>query len=113
MSEQIYGFVDENNILREYAVIQENDIETLERLKNDFGYQTAYIMDWSKEVASIGETYWNGTRFVHPSPFLSWIFNEELNDWAAPVPYPEVEEGSDEKYVWDENTISWLLLPPA
>ena len=106
MSEKIYGFVDENNILREYAVIQENDIETLERLKNDFGYQTAYIMDWSKEVSDIGQTYWNGTRFVHPSPYPSWVFNDEANSWEAPIPHPN----DGKSYIWDEDQQNWTEI---
>ena len=44
---------------------------------------------------------------------LNGFKNEELNEWEAPVPYPVIEEGSDEIYTWDENTTSWLLLPPS
>lgn len=109
MSEQVYGFVDNNNILREYAYIEENDIETLNRLKKEFGYDKAYLMDFSKELASIGETYWNGTRFVHPSPFPSWSWNEEINDWIPPVPYPtDVLEG--EFYQWNEELLNWVKI---
>jgi hypothetical protein len=50
-------------------------------------------------------------KYIQPSPYNGWIYDGEL--WNPPVPYPVIEEGSDEKYIWDENTTSWLLLPPA
>ena len=43
------------------------------------------------------------------SPYPSWTFNEDLFIWQPPVQYPE----DNEKYVWDEPSISWLLLPPS
>jgi hypothetical protein len=103
MSEVFYGLVDENNILIEYFKINEEDLDILNKLKEKFNAANAYSMDLSREIASIGETYWNGTRFVHPSPFPSWIFNEDINDWTAPLPYPE--DGNT--YLWNETAINW------
>ena len=39
----------------------------------------------------------------HPS----WIFNEETCAFDAPVPYPS----DGQKYIWNEDTQSWDLLP--
>jgi len=52
--------------------------------------------------------------FIPPKPedFPSWVLNEDKCIWQPPIPYPTIEDGSDEIYTWDENTTSWLLLPP-
>lgn len=113
MNEITYGFVDSNNILIQTAVCIENDIETLDRVKNEFSAFNYYKMNLEKELSLLNISYWTGTRFCLPSPYPSWLFDEDLNEWKAPVPYPTIEEGSDEIYTWDENTTSWLLLPPS
>lgn len=41
--------------------------------------------------------------FIPPKPFDSWIFEESISDWVAPVPKPE---GDD--WYWDEESASWL-----
>jgi hypothetical protein len=107
MSEEIdkvrYGFVDENNILRDVFVIKENDFVTLDRLRMQFNYSNAYPINFEKEVAEIGIVYWNGNRFVYPSPYPSWVFDENINDWTAPVPKPDSSH-----WVWNEETLSWV-----
>jgi hypothetical protein len=113
MSEVTYGFVDENGILKETAIFIDGDTTTLERVKEEFSAHAYYKMNLEKELALLGIAYWGGSRFLLPSPYPSWIFNEDKNNWESPVPYPTIEEGSDERYSWDENTTSWLLLPPA
>lgn len=46
-----------------------------------------------------------------PKPYPSWIVEEQLNSWRAPVDYPT--DGAF--YAWDEETVSWFEpeLPPA
>jgi len=45
--------------------------------------------------------------FYAPQPYPSWTLNTQTYEWQAPVPYP-----NDEKvYVWDESTLSWVLVP--
>lgn len=41
-----------------------------------------------------------------PQPYPSWIYNEEINQWQAPVPMPD----DGQNYVWKESTLSWELL---
>lgn len=81
----------------------------LESTKNHFEADQIVL---SNNKSVIGGTY-DGIKFWYPQPYPSWIKNEELNEWVAPIPYPTIEEGSDEKYTWDEPTTSWLLLPPS
>jgi hypothetical protein len=103
-----YAFIKNNNIIN-VAVFEDPTNELLDHFKNEFELDEIVL---ATDKATIGGTY-DGTKFWLPQPYQSWIKNEELNEWESPVPYPIIEEGSDESYVWDENTTSWLLLPPA
>ena len=59
-----------------------------------------------KNYAGIGFTYDSARdAFIPPQPFASWILNEETCLWDAPVAMPV----DDQRYYWDEPTISWML----
>jgi len=59
-----------------------------------------------KNHASIGYTYdEDRDAFISPKPFNSWILNENTCLWEAPVAYPQ----NDNKYKWNEQTLSWDL----
>ena len=60
-----------------------------------------------KNHAGIGYTY-DETRdaFIAPKPFNSWILNEDTCIWEAPVAYPQ----DDNKYKWNEQTLSWDIV---
>lgn len=45
-------------------------------------------------------------RDMGVAPFKSWIYNEELSKWEAPVPKP-IDEN---EYVWNETTLSWDMI---
>jgi hypothetical protein len=45
--------------------------------------------------------------FIPPQPFDSWILNESIYSYEAPVPYPE----DGEPYTWNEETTSWEAIP--
>lgn len=60
-----------------------------------------------KNYAGLGYTYDAGRdAFIPPSPYPSWVLNEQTCLWEAPVPYPN--DGN--VYAWDENTISWVRV---
>lgn len=121
-----FAELDENNIVLRVTVVanevllDENNIEQeslgLKHLEHLGGrwMQTSYNNSFRKNYAGIGFSY-DPIRdvFIPPKPYHSWILNEDTCKWESPVQYPEIEEGSDQYYVWDENTTSWLLLPPA
>jgi hypothetical protein len=69
--------------------------------------QCSYNWNIRKQYPSAGYTYDPvADVFVAPQPFASWVLN--LNkDWEAPVAYPE--DGN--AYVWDEQSLSWVLFP--
>lgn len=114
MSELHYGFTDQNGILINTTVFDSDNLDIIETIKEHYQASNYYLIDNPISFSFIvGETYWNGNKFINPAPYPSWVWNEEINGWDAPVPYPTIEEGSDEQYIWDENTTSWLLIPPS
>jgi hypothetical protein len=59
-----------------------------------------------KNYAGIGFTYDSGRdAFIPPSPFSSWVLNENTCLWDAPTPMPVVE---GKMFKWDEPTTSWV-----
>ena len=60
-----------------------------------------------KNHAGIGYTYdEDRDAFIPKKPFKSWILNETTCLWNAPVAYPN----DNEKYTWNELTLSWDLV---
>ena len=59
-----------------------------------------------KNYAGVGMTY-DPVRdaFYAPQPFESWTLNEDTCLWEAPVAYPDDEN----LYLWDEETLNWIL----
>ena len=108
MTEINYAFIKNNNVIN-IAIFEDPSNELLDHFKNELKLDNIIP---STNKTAIGGTY-DGAKFWLPQPYPSWVKNEESNDWEPPAPYPEVEEGRDENYVWDEETISWLLLPPV
>ena len=66
--------------------------------------QTSFNGNFRKNYAGIGYSYDpQRDAFIPAKPYPSWIFNEQLCIWDAPVPYPD----DGKKYDWDDETISW------
>jgi hypothetical protein len=103
-----YAFIKDNIVIN-IAVFEDPTNELLNHFKNELELDEIVL---ATDKAAIDGTH-DGTKFWLPQPYPSWIKDQELNEWQSPVPYPTIEEGSDESYIWDENTTSWLLLPPA
>jgi hypothetical protein len=67
------------------------------------GGGTPYRMNY----AGIGYSYDEARdAFIPPQPYASWVLNEEICLWDAPVPYP----GDGEQYQWDENIGNWVTV---
>ena len=45
-------------------------------------------------------------RFIPPQPYPSWVFNEDLYSWVAPIPKPDDENFYD----WDEENEKWKIV---
>lgn len=108
MVETNYAFIKDSDVVN-IVVFDDPTPELLNHFKEAHQIDNIVL---ATTKAAIGGTY-DGTKFWPIQPYSSWIKNEETNEWKAPIPYPAIEEGSDEKYIWDENTTSWLLIPPS
>ena len=102
----------------EQVIVVSNDIATTEQAGIDFlrnlykdqhlpVIQTSYNNNIRKNYAGIGYQY-DQTRdaFIPPKPFNSWILNEDTCLWNAPV----VKPIDDNKYFWNEQTLSWDIV---
>jgi hypothetical protein len=63
-------------------------------------------VDASDVQCGAGFTY-DGSKFIPPKPFASWVYVEDGNYWKAPVDHPMEE---DKEYEWDEKSLSWVEL---
>lgn len=62
-----------------------------------------------KNYAGIGFTYDAVLdAFIPPQPYPSWLLDTETCLWVPPVPYPN----DGKQYYWDEETRSWVEVPP-
>jgi hypothetical protein len=69
--------------------------------------QTSYNANFRKNYAGIGFTYDPVLdAFIPPQPYPSWLLNTATCKWEAPVPYPD----DGKTYIWDEATLSWVLV---
>jgi hypothetical protein len=104
--------VVDNEILKDSSGIEREELGIAFLISWCGGYpywkQTSYNGNFRKNYAGIGYTY-DSQRdaFIPPKPYGSWLLNEETCQWEAPVPHPT--DGN--MYVWDEPTLSWVLVP--
>ena len=66
--------------------------------------KTSYNGNIRKNFAGVG-MYYDEIRdaFIYPSPFPSWILNEETCQFNSPIPMPINEK----KYDWSEEELNW------
>lgn len=101
-----YGFIDSNNVLIGTSVCVENDIETIERIKEE--YSAVAYHPIGNVAACVGSSLWIGDEFTIGSPFPSWVWNNSVKVWEPPIPYPSTDE--KDIYDWDEDSVSWVKL---
>ena len=70
-------------------------------------YELTEESAFRKNYAIVGGTY-DAERdaFISPKPYPSWVFNEDICVWEAPISQPDTEN----PYLWNEETGSWDLL---
>jgi hypothetical protein len=111
----------ENNLVTQVIVVDNSDIldeqgnesevvgtQFCTDLLGGTWVQTSYNDNIRYNYAGIGFTY-DETRdaFIAPTPFPSWVLDEDTCRYEAPVPYPT----DDKRYEWDEGIINWVLIP--
>lgn len=117
-----FAKLDENNVVTFVTVGRQEDdgleAELCERT-GDVYRQTSYNTHGGVHLlggtplrfnyAGIGYTYDpdKGTdgAFIPPSPYPSWVLDEDTCLWEAPVTYPT--DGNN--YSWDENSQNWIV----
>ena len=113
-----FAQLDENNKVLQVIVVSNQEItehgveveaKGIEFCKSLLGestnwVQTSYNSQFRKHYAGIGYIYDPiGDRFIPPSPFPSWVLNEDCF-WEPLVPMPI----DDKRYTWDEETFAWV-----
>lgn len=112
-----YAFLDENNIVTE-VIVGRDEWEVVNGISDWEEYygskrgqrcvRTSYNNNIRGIFAGIGFKYdEENDIFVSPSPFPSWIWNEEVKAWMPPSPMPD--DGN--MWEWNEETVSWVPGP--
>jgi len=112
-----FAQIDQNNIVVKVLVIDQETVNT-----GAFGDPTTFIQTsyntyggvhrlggtpLRKNYAGIGYTYDSELdAFVPPSPYPSWLLNENTCLWEPPVPCPD----DTNQYSWDEQSQSWIQI---
>lgn len=108
--------LDENNVVTRVVVCDNNDPngdEGYQWLVDNLGgkwVQTSYNHNFRFRFAGVGFTYNEELdAFIEPSPYPSWIIDQNTTEWVAPVPKPS---NTDAIYVWDEDKKEWVTYEP-
>jgi hypothetical protein len=118
-----YAFLDNSNIVTEVIVGKDEGEENTDwevhygNFRNQVCKRTSYNtsggqhnnggIPYRKNYAGIGYTYdKDRDAFIPPSPFPSFLLNEETCLWEPPVPYPT----DGESYTWNEEEGEWTLV---
>jgi len=99
--EKNYAFI-KNDLIVNVAVFDDPTEDTINTFKQIHNVDLILQVD----NAFIGGTY-DGAKFWTPQPYSSWIKNEELNEWEAPVSYPAFDEENPRYYEWNEEILNW------
>lgn len=94
-----YAFIRGTDVVNT-AMFDDPSDELIELFKQEHDVDQIIPAD---ENAAVGGTYING-HFVYIKPFDSWVLNEELYKWEAPVAYPT----DGKQYDWDEENLRWV-----
>jgi hypothetical protein len=112
-----FAEIDQNNVVLRVIVVDNRDTSTpdgtevesigvafCQRLFGGNWFKTSYNGNIRKNYAGIGFTYDSGRdAFIPPTPFPSWLLNEDTCLWYSPVPRPE----DGKFYSWNEQTQQW------
>lgn len=100
----------ENGFVTDVVVVDNEHEVNGEAFLNALGLegvwvQTSYNANFGKKFAGIGDSYDLQTGFFKSvQPYSSWIFDEVIWSWVAPIEKPV--DGKVHK--WDESTLSWV-----
>jgi hypothetical protein len=101
-----HAFLNEEYIVINILDFQSHDDGLLASVK-DYLKAGSYVSCCEYGAAYIGGDFYSN-KFYAPKPYDSWVRNEVLGTWEAPIAYPE-EDGK--QYAWDESVIGWIEIP--
>lgn len=107
-----FAKINADNIVENVLVVPDEQEHRGEEYLNELGLegrwiQTSYNNNIRKKFAGIGDEYLGKEDgFRSPAPFASWVWNAKAWAWEAPVAKPE--DGN--RYRWDEDSTSWVLV---
>ena len=124
-----FAGLDENNVVTQVIVVANEDTTDTNGVEvEEIGVafckkllgaetnwkQTSYNNNFRVRYAGISYTYNEELdAFIPPSPFPSFVLNNDTADWESPVgPAPELTEAQVESrsfYKWDEENLEWVL----
>jgi hypothetical protein len=114
-----FAELDENNFVKQVIAVHntelldengnESEIKGIAFCQTLFGgnwIQTSYNSSFRTNFAGIGSFY-NSTlnAFSKPSPYSSWVLDEESNAFVAPVTKPD-----SGLWIWNEEELTWEEL---
>jgi hypothetical protein len=112
-----YAILDSDNIVTQVIVADDDNLESdLSTQYNATVKRTSYNTSkgvhlnggtaFRKNYAGLGYKY-DSTKdaFIPPKPFDSWILNTTTCIWQAPTDPPN----DNNTYLWDEDSVSWVL----
>ena len=119
-----FAKLDANNIVETVIVVgnkdcldpggQESEAVGIAFCQSLFGEDTVWLQTSitsriRKNYAATGYSY-DAMRdaFIPPQPFPSWLLDESTCQWQPPIPMPD----DGQLYQWDENSLSWVVIPP-
>ena len=110
-----FAKVNINTKLVEQVIVAEQDfVDNLPGLWIQTSYNTRHGVHLlggtplRKNYAGIGFTYdFVKDAFIPPQPYSSWILNENICDWEAPIAHPN----DGQLYKWNEEINNWELIP--
>lgn len=106
-----FAELDENNVVLRVVVGDNNKpnegLDWIEQRLGGRWVQTSYNGNIRVRFAGVGFTYDEQLdAFIPPKPFESWLLDEQIADWVAPIPMPN----DGKNYQWDEDSQSWLEI---
>ena len=94
------------SVSNDIATTEQAGVDFLNNLYNsrDVWKQTSYNENIRKNYAGVGYNYDESRdAFISPTPYASWVLNEDTCRWEAPVAYPDDEK----RYNWNEEITNW------
>lgn len=118
-----YAFLDENNIVVEVIVGKDENedginweqhyqaIKGLNCKRTSYNTRAGVHVNngtpFRKNYAGIGYSYNQELdAFIPPKPYPSWLLDEVAGIWSAPTPMPQ----DGKYYMWNESNINWVEM---